>query len=829
MNKKIKMGLVVCNMIMMFSIIVIVVKSKKDDYSLFNGKTVRIIDAKKIVDVITGTSEEYRDSRVKSLTSEELLEQTIKEEKIEEKYVPKKLKQYPNEIVPEERAVRLYPSEEREIGVALNIEGAAVVNVSSTSKDVTIVNNATMNIKGSFCMNVDPKFKIKVSENAKVNQKVKILLKSDGLDTETITVSIDSKPKDMEGISLYYDMVPGMTFSSSFFTSFITKDERKFVEHKYKIKNYSNDVLIEKDGEIRAWNVGDAVISIVYKSKTYKVYVRVRKEEIYDDVNKEETSIHFVNPITEDLKVGDEYSLMAVTLPYMYSRENENYYDRMIIYETSDPSVCTVAYGDVRAEGVGKCTITAYNKSRTLSTSIDVTVVPKKEVKYTRSETMNITPDMARQYGLSNTNGISTTNGFKKIVKDAQSQGKKKVYFTEPLELVMEPYGKDIKMVYLASDTMYDFNGTKIQLVQPQNHEVEWGYHMFVMDGIKNTTVKNLNMTGTKPTGGSSIAIPNAVDCTVEGCNLGYNYYNVDIYSDNFEYDHMKQIKANVFQFGNVRSDGTLSDSKCRVRSDFIDVTHIDADEDFMVGDFSEFSPYDNAPSVLYDIAYYDKDKRFIKKESCHAQYFPYYRPKNATFCRIIFHTDELPTDRTEGYYTGYCVKFGHIKRGYKCTIKNNVLHNATHVNLGLFGEQSCVFDGNTFHQDEYEGTDIDWEDYFHAKTCDITRNNFFSTPYNGISVVSGTGYVIRNNAFFKSSFVKVHGGIRHFRFFGNLLGNIPVGMENCYDSIVSNNVIGCDLYFRAAYFLMTEAGEDKNGIMPRLRIENNTRMKYGL
>ena len=53
--------------------------------------------------------------------------------------------------------------------------------------------------------------------------------------------------------------------------------------------------------------------------------------------------------------------------------------------------------------------------------------------------------------------------------------------------------------------------------------------------------------------------------------------------------------------------------------------------------------------------------------------------------------------------------------------------------------------------------------------------------------------------------------------------------MENCYDSIVSNNVIGCDLYFRAAYFLMTEAGEDKNGIMPRLRIENNTRMKYGL
>lgn len=37
-----------------------------------------------------------------------------------------------------------------------------------------------------------------------------------------------------------------------------------------------------------------------------------------------------------------------------------------------------------------------------------------------------------------------------------------------------------------------------------------------------------------------------------------------------------------------------------------------------MIGDYTEFENYNNAPSIIYDIAYYDKDKKFIKKESCH-------------------------------------------------------------------------------------------------------------------------------------------------------------------------------------------------------------------
>lgn len=762
-------------------------------------------------------------SVIKSKPSEkELLKLKVETEKKEEKIIAKKQKAYDNEIRPEETAVRVQPSEERQIGVTLNNKGSAKVKITSESKEVKIIENGTMDITEDNFDDQFRKFKMKISDNAKPNQKVKIKLSEDNLPTETVIVNIDTKAKDTKDICFYYDMVPGMTFSTDFITSIVTYQEKQKLDYTYKIKNYKKDVLIEKAGEIRALNIGDAVVTITYEGKKYKIYVRVREEEIYPEPNKEETSIHFVNPITEKLEVGDEYSLIAVTLPYTVTKNNANFYDKMAYYESSDTDVCTVTYCDVRAEGPGTCTITAYNKDRTLSTSIDVTVVKKKTVKYTGKNTMEITPQKAKEYGLSEIDGKSTTDGLKKIVKDAKEKGMKKVYFTKALDLVMEPYGDDYNQVYLNSNTMYDFNGTNIKVVEHEIKQNEWGYFLFVMEGVHDTILRNLNMTSFKPKGGTLVSFPDAVNCVVEGCNLGYSYWNIATYSAYYEDGHMKDINADVFEFGNIRSDGTEGDSKCRVRSDYIDITHIDEDEDFMIGDYTEFGNYNNAPSIIYDIAYYDKDKKFIKKESCHAQFFAYYRPKNAKYCRIVFHTEQLPKNGTEGYYTGYCVKIGHVKRGYKCTIKNNVLHNATHVNLVLCGEQRCVIEENYFYQDGDIGCDIDWEDFFQAKSCDIVRDNVFTTRYDSIACVSGMGYVFRNNAFYHQAYVNITGGTRLFRMFGNVFRNIPSIMENGYDSIVNNNVFGNTFYFKRY-----ETDKSTNGIIPRLRVENNTVYNY--
>ena len=198
-----KIAIVAVGMLWALLILVIVVRTNNS----FNNEVDSIVGTDNLVKVITGAVEGVKDSRVKKLTPKEMLKQRVKEEKVEEKYVPKKLKVYPNEILPEERAVRMYPLEEREIGVSLNIDGTARVKVKSNSKDVSIISNPTIDVSGDFCIKVAPKIKIKVNENAKVNQKVKILLSADGLDTETIIVTIEPKPKDMKGISMYYDIL----------------------------------------------------------------------------------------------------------------------------------------------------------------------------------------------------------------------------------------------------------------------------------------------------------------------------------------------------------------------------------------------------------------------------------------------------------------------------------------------------------------------------------------------------------------------------------------------------------------------------------------------
>ena len=83
-------------------------------------------------------------------------------------------------------------------------------------------------------------------------------------------------------------------------------------------------------------------------------------------------------------------------------------------------------------------------------------------------------------------------------------------------------------------------------------------------------------------------------------------------------------------------------------------------------------------------------------------------------------------------------------------------------------------------------------------------------------------GYVFRNNAFYHQSYINISGGVRLFRMFGNVHRNIPSIMENGYDSVFNNNIMGNTFYFKRY-----ETDESTNGIIPRLRVENNTCYNY--
>ena len=122
---------------------------------------------------------------------------------MEEKYVSKKLKTYKNEIRPEETAVRLYPGQERGIGVTLDTKAKATVKISSESKDIEIVENSVFEMTEENSEDPFKEFKIKVKEDAKVGTKAKIRLSAKDMADEYVIISIDTVPKDTENIIFF--------------------------------------------------------------------------------------------------------------------------------------------------------------------------------------------------------------------------------------------------------------------------------------------------------------------------------------------------------------------------------------------------------------------------------------------------------------------------------------------------------------------------------------------------------------------------------------------------------------------------------------------------
>ena len=124
----------VWGLVILVLVLTIVIRSSLADYSKGNNKG-------GLVDELSSCIDEMETILETGMTEEELLALRVETEKKEEKYVPKKLKKYENEIQTEETAFRMQPGQERSINVTLNLKGAAKVYIKSKSEDVSIIEN----------------------------------------------------------------------------------------------------------------------------------------------------------------------------------------------------------------------------------------------------------------------------------------------------------------------------------------------------------------------------------------------------------------------------------------------------------------------------------------------------------------------------------------------------------------------------------------------------------------------------------------------------------------------------------------------------------------
>ena len=94
----------------------------------------------------------------------------------------------------------------------------------------------------------------------------------------------------------------------------------------------------------------------------------------------------------------------------------------LFVWESSNPNIARVQYGVVEGVSAGTATLTAYDATKTYSTSFDITVIDRVETPLTEAEIYYVN---ANNYSikLNNTDSTNTTNGIQNALNYASTNG----------------------------------------------------------------------------------------------------------------------------------------------------------------------------------------------------------------------------------------------------------------------------------------------------------------------------------------------------------------------------------------------------------------------
>ncbi len=148
----------------------------------------------------------------------------------------------------------------------------------------------------------------------------------------------------------------------------------------------------------------------------------------------------------------------------------------------------------------------------------------------------------------------------------------------------------------------------------------------------------------------------------------------------------------------------------------------------------------------VYDIYFYDADKRFLERRRGRLSYRKYMKPEKATWARLVLHWD---TPITAGHpdfsgTIGFLTEFKPPIRNY---IRNCVIEDNYSCGFAACGGINWRIEGNIFRRNggRMPGCDIDWEDGWEYSQDDVIRNNVFESP-SGVIVCAGVNHVFKNN-----------------------------------------------------------------------------------
>jgi len=252
----------------------------------------------------------------------------------------------------------------------------------------------------------------------------------------------------------------------------------------------SGFATVTPDGMVTGIHGGETqiVVESHYESQVFRNYVDVEVgKSSYEPPLPTRTIIGIsLNWKTDTLKVGEHFCAMATALPFDVLDDN------VVLWETSDPTVCTVNYGVLYGVAEGTATITAYDVTKTYSASFTVTVQTEEERIIPSNKTYNVTLSnfLIKADG---TDPFNTTSGIQAALNYAAAHDYKKIVFPHGHYAVTPEAGT----IYPPTDMVIDFSDSLLQ-IQPNQLSGSTGYKMIEFKDVSYTKIVNMKLYGEK-------------------------------------------------------------------------------------------------------------------------------------------------------------------------------------------------------------------------------------------------------------------------------------------------------------------------------------------
>lgn len=224
-------------------------------------------------------------------------------------------------------------------------------------------------------------------------------------------------------------------------------------------------------------------------------------------------------------------------------------------------------------------------------------------------------------------------------------------------------------------------------------------------------------------------------------------------------------VKHTNLEPGGLGPDGSpLAATDTQRSVDFVDIAALRTAYEF--GNPLGYMGYDILRVRVYDIFFYDAEKRFLEAARGRLTFRKYTKPAAARFAKLVLHWDTPITAGLRdfqdaiGFITDFKVPFRNYIRD--CVIEDNYS-----CGMAVCGGVNWRIEGNEFRRNggRMPGSDIVWEDGWEYSQDDLVRNNTFESPHS-IILCSGVNHVFRDNRILGK--MLAYGRTQHLKIAGN-------------------------------------------------------------